>query len=269
MNHLLSRKEQYFYGPAIPLFNSGNWNPGLHPRDSNGEFIYTDGGLHGRSPSGRGGSNPMVKGSEGFQIALRFILKEEVGDQKYYDLTESHPTIPAEGSGITIGIGYDLGQVSPAQFESDWGDLLDKETMARLRPYVQNPNPTQADLAQLNGIKIPWDAATKEFEQRTLPQAIQDTSAIYPQLDDIPSESQAALVSLVYNRGNDLKDKRGYLPKGDMRAIQGDLQSGQLTNVPKRFNNMSTMYLRIGKRALAARRTREGVLFSKGLVRKP
>jgi hypothetical protein len=62
MNNL-SRKEQYFYGPAMPLFNSGNWNPDLHPRNSIGEFIYTDGGLHGRSPSGRGGSNPKAKGS--------------------------------------------------------------------------------------------------------------------------------------------------------------------------------------------------------------
>jgi hypothetical protein len=44
------RKEQYICGPGMPLLNSGNWNPALHPRDpSNGEFIYTDGGLHGRS----------------------------------------------------------------------------------------------------------------------------------------------------------------------------------------------------------------------------
>jgi hypothetical protein len=47
----LSKKEQYLYGPAIPLFNSGNWTPDLHPRNSIGEFIYTDGGLHGRSLS--------------------------------------------------------------------------------------------------------------------------------------------------------------------------------------------------------------------------
>jgi hypothetical protein len=48
----LFRKEQYIYGPRMPLLNSGNWNPALHPRNSIGEFIYTDGGLHGRSPSG-------------------------------------------------------------------------------------------------------------------------------------------------------------------------------------------------------------------------
>jgi hypothetical protein len=32
----------------IQLPNRGGWNPALHPRNSIGEFIYTDGGLHGR-----------------------------------------------------------------------------------------------------------------------------------------------------------------------------------------------------------------------------
>ena len=71
MNNLLSRNEQYFYGPAIPLLNSGNWNPDLHPRDSNGEFIYTDGGLHGRSPSRPGGSNKTAEDSTRTTIPYR------------------------------------------------------------------------------------------------------------------------------------------------------------------------------------------------------
>jgi hypothetical protein len=32
----------------MQLLNSGSWNPALHPRNSIGEFVYTDGGLHGR-----------------------------------------------------------------------------------------------------------------------------------------------------------------------------------------------------------------------------
>ena len=47
----------------MPLLNSGNWNPALHPRNSIGEFIYTDGGLYGRSPSGPSRPNPKAKGS--------------------------------------------------------------------------------------------------------------------------------------------------------------------------------------------------------------
>lgn len=45
----------------MPLLNSGNWNPALHPRNSIGEFIYTDGGLHGRSNSTPSTSNKTAK----------------------------------------------------------------------------------------------------------------------------------------------------------------------------------------------------------------
>jgi len=47
----LLRKEEVLRGPPMPLLNRGDWNPDLHPRNSIGEFTYTDGGLHGRSPS--------------------------------------------------------------------------------------------------------------------------------------------------------------------------------------------------------------------------
>jgi len=45
----LFENEQSIYGPTIPLLNHGNWNPDLHPRNSIGEFTYTDGGRHGKS----------------------------------------------------------------------------------------------------------------------------------------------------------------------------------------------------------------------------
>jgi hypothetical protein len=79
-----------------------------------------------------------------------------VSDKNYHDRHDTYPTIPKD-SGITTGIGYDLGQ----------GDA------------------------------------------QPLPQAIQDTREIYQQLDDLPPGSQAALVSLIYNRGIDLKGQVG------------------------------------------------------------
>ncbi len=45
MNTFFTR-EQRFSGPAMPLLNSGNWNPALHPRDSHGEFRYNGGRHH-------------------------------------------------------------------------------------------------------------------------------------------------------------------------------------------------------------------------------
>jgi len=71
MNNL-SKKEQYIHGPAVSLLNSGNWNADLHPRDSNGEFTYTDEGLHGRPPS----RTPSAKGSSAIRTALALPINQ-------------------------------------------------------------------------------------------------------------------------------------------------------------------------------------------------
>ena len=98
MNNLLSRKEHYFYGPAIPLLNSGNWNPDLHPRNSIGEFIYTDGGLHGRSPSGRIGSNPKPKASA--SSAIKNVLALPINlNTKRSSATATNPCFSHYGYG--------------------------------------------------------------------------------------------------------------------------------------------------------------------------
>src|SRR5205807_2124248 len=43
---------------------------------------------------------------------------------------------PGGSSGITLGIGYDLGYVTVDQFESDWGACLNKNARERLRAVV-------------------------------------------------------------------------------------------------------------------------------------
>ncbi len=63
----------------MPLLNRGSWNPALHPRDpSNGEFVYTDGGLHGRSRSGRRNSNsvPRSYSASAIQAALSLSIDQ-------------------------------------------------------------------------------------------------------------------------------------------------------------------------------------------------
>ena len=43
---------------------------------------------------------------------------------------------PGGSSGITLGIGYDLGYVIMDQFESDWGPYLTSAQLNRLRDAV-------------------------------------------------------------------------------------------------------------------------------------
>ena len=64
--------------------------------------------------------------------AVAFIAREEVGGRGFYDAQCIRPTWPGGASGVTIGVGYDLGY--QAGFAADWSDLLTPAQIARLRP---------------------------------------------------------------------------------------------------------------------------------------
>jgi peptidoglycan hydrolase-like protein with peptidoglycan-binding domain len=53
--------------------------------------------------------------------AVSFIAREEVGSRGFYDAQCARPTWPGGASGVTIGVGYDLGY--QAGFAADWSDL--------------------------------------------------------------------------------------------------------------------------------------------------
>src|SRR5262249_9984062 len=60
--------------------------------------------------------------------AVAFIAREEVGGREFYDTHAVHPEWPGGDSGVTIGVGYDLG--FQTDFEADWKDLLSPADMA-------------------------------------------------------------------------------------------------------------------------------------------
>lgn len=43
---------------------------------------------------------------------------------------------PGESSGITLGIGYDIGFVTPEQFEEDWSPYLTSDQIDRLKTAI-------------------------------------------------------------------------------------------------------------------------------------
>jgi hypothetical protein len=62
------------------------------------------------------------------------IVELEVGAQPTYDRKYRKPTWPGASSGVTIGIGYDVGYVSKAHFATDWtGDVLPDGMVAALQ----------------------------------------------------------------------------------------------------------------------------------------
>ena len=135
--------------------------------------------------------------------ALKLILDYEVGGGKsYYDRALKHPSYPGGASGVTIGIGYDLGYNSSAQFAADWRDQLSAGDFARLQPCLGATARRAKDLiGGVKDISIAWDSAFAVFQNNTLPRFIRETVKAFPGSDKLHPDAFGALVSLVFNRG--------------------------------------------------------------------
>src|SRR6188768_168613 len=64
--------------------------------------------------------------------SLELIVRFEVGSRQRYQKEFQRPIWPGGQSGVTIGIGYDLGMAPKAQITSDWEIHLFEPELAAL-----------------------------------------------------------------------------------------------------------------------------------------
>jgi len=199
--------------------------------------------------------------------SVAFIAREEVGGRRYYDTQCTRPTWPGGASGVTIGVGYDLGY--QAAFDVDWSDLLPPAQMASLRPWLgRKGQAASAGPAQLTGISIPWHAAWMVFIRRTLPAEITATRATFTGPVLLPPLCLGVLVSLVYNRGTAMVDTPGYPgSRKEMRDIRDAVAAGRAADVPAALRAMKRLWPE--GNGLRDRREREAKLFEEGLASGP
>lgn len=196
--------------------------------------------------------------------AVAFIAREEVGGREFYDTHAVHPEWPGGDSGVTIGVGYDLG--FQENFEADWRDLLAPADLEALRPWLGRKGDAVASApSQLRSITIPWAAAWLGYVRRTLPQQLALTQQTFP-VDGgkvLPPLCLGVLVSLVYNRGPKLTDEPGSDRRREMREIRNALSDGNFASVPDLLRSMSRLWPI--SNGVHNRRLREAALFEIGL----
>jgi hypothetical protein len=192
--------------------------------------------------------------------AIVAIIGWEVGGGRAaYERLCARPDWPGGDSGVTIGVGYDLGY--EAQFRGDWSGRLPAPALARLAAVCGITGAAaQAAAARVGDIVVPWDAADAVFRGRMLPRETARTLEAFPGAEALSPDSLGALVSLVFNRGAGMQGDR----RREMRDIRDAIAARKFADVPPLIRAMKRLWPT--STDLRDRRDEEALLFAAGLA---
>ena len=167
------------------------------------------------------------------------IAQFEISSEGYYRRNLARPTWPGGASGITIGIGYDLGYNTKARIIRDWGGKLSDADLKELVAVAgKRGEAAEAILSTVDYIKIPFEAAKEVFYTATLPRFARLTKKAYPGIEVLPADAQAMLLSLVFNRGGKMSGIR----RKEMKAIQPLVIQKDLEGIAREIRAMKKLW---------------------------
>jgi Bacterial toxin homologue of phage lysozyme, C-term len=189
--------------------------------------------------------------------SLDFIEKEEIISKSYYEKKLIKPYWPKGESGITIGIGYDLGYNTAKDIQSDWQDYITTQKLEKLKAVsgLKGEN-ASLQLSSVSKITIDYVSAANVFYQISLPKFAKKVVAIYPEAARLPPDAQGALLSLVYNRGNGLKGES----RKEMANIVSHVSKSDLPAIASEIRSMKRIWENKNQPGLIKRREAEAVL---------
>lgn len=193
--------------------------------------------------------------------AYKLILKYEVGGgASYYNKALKNPCYPGGESGVTIGIGYDMGYNTAAQFADDWKGILSNSDYVRLVPHLgKKSSPAKDAVRILKDISVPWEAAETVFKSNTLPRFIKETVRAFPGAEKLHEDAFGALVSLVFNRGGSTSGAS----RAEMLNIKNAIANGHddiYNYIAKQIIDMKRLWVGKGLDGLLTRRNDEAKL---------
>ncbi len=197
--------------------------------------------------------------------AIIMIEHFEVGGESEY---VPRPVWPGGASGLTIGVGYDLGYASTIGIARDWHQLP-QATLTRLQSYAGRTGASARQiLAGTHDLVIPFELACAVFETRDIPRIANLTAAALSNTDRLSPDSFGALVSLVFNRGASMTDS---IPGNrlEMRQIRDAMSAADFDLIPGFIRSMKRLWQGRGLDGLLARRDAEADLFASGLITPP
>jgi hypothetical protein len=206
--------------------------------------------------------------------SIELMIAWEVGGGDFalarsnYEARYTRPHWPGNGgSGLTIGIGYDL-RFAKSWFDGDWRLRLErlrgpKDAHARLLAHVGRRGSRAAERSTRD-IAIPWEDALTVFRLRRLPHFIEETQRMFPGVESMHPDVHGALTSLVYNCGVGTDGVSRVLKKAAYDAIRGAVTERDVAGVAEGIRAMKAFHERSPKvaRGLQRRRDAEAALVS-------
>ena len=201
--------------------------------------------------------------------AVDMIVYFEVGSRSYYDKMFAKPMVPAwqtTASGVTIGIGFDVGYNSKDQIrKATEGILSEREIVA-----LQSVSGLKGKSAYYNGLPkvrntvyVPYEKAEKIFYRDTLPRFTKQTATAFGLTQTkLHPHSNGALTSLVYNRGPSLANTDS---RKEMRYIKYNISVNRADKVPEDIRSMKRLWSYSKLKGLHTRRDAEAKMFQRGL----
>lgn len=179
---------------------------------------------------------PLKLSPAGWQLILDF---EVGGGAVYYNRKLQHPTWPGESSGVTIGVGYDLGYNSREQIARDWSSLP-PGVVSRLQSCAGIKGAAgKLKVAGVRDILIPWNVAMDVYQRKTVPRFARMAAAAYPGTERMHPHVQASMLSWVFNRGAGVTDSGRDREKRMIRsAIPGRPQ-----DLPAQFRSSKRLWV--------------------------
>jgi len=193
---------------------------------------------------------------------LEWIVKFEISSEAYYNKKLKHPAWPGGASGVTIGIGYDLGYGSAAQMRRDWGGRIsdvDLKTLEKVCRLKGKDAQAKMALQSIRAVTVPLESASQVFYLASLPDYATKCLKAYPGVAKLPADAQSALLSLVFNRGT---SKSGSTRR-EMKAITQLIENKDLDGISDQVLSMKRLWEGKGLDGLLSRRDREASLIRK------
>lgn len=175
--------------------------------------------------------------------AFDLCVAHEVTSEAYYKKHYQRPEWPGLSSGVTVGIGYDLGQASRDKIRNDWNGLVSAQMLDVMMDCSGHTGMRgKAKLAQVKTkILIPWEKALHVFANRDVPTWTAGVIRYIPEAANLPPSCLGVLFDLAYNRGHSWNNNSGDRYR-EMRAIKNHVRTGNIGLVPSEIRSMKRLW---------------------------